>query len=112
MDPRLDAFKTTSKKVAHKEVEAKSEFRGSKIAEKIVKLDANSRNIEQINSSPEKKMLNELNKYYKMEHNKMSKLLNDSTVSKIVITKWIQLNVSSGCKYYVNKSVRLLKVWC
>ena len=50
MDPRLDAFKTTSKKVAHKEVEAKSEFRGSKIAEKIVKLDANSRNIEQINS--------------------------------------------------------------
>ena len=37
------------------------------------------------------------NEYYKMEHSKISKLLNDSSVSKFVTKKWIKENdLSSG----------------
>ena len=41
-----------------------------------------------------------------MEHNKTSKLLNDSTVSKFVTTKWIEVNDLSGCQYSVNKNIK------
>ena len=41
-----------------------------------------------------------------MEHYKVSKLLNDSTVLKFVTTKWIELNDLSGGQYSVNKNRR------
>ena len=42
-----------------------------------------------------------------MEHYKMSKLLNDSSVSKFVTRKWIQVNDLSGGQYSVNKNIRI-----
>ena len=41
-----------------------------------------------------------------MEHHKTSKLLNDSTVSKIVTRRWIEINDWSGGQYSVNKNTR------
>ena len=43
----------------------------------------------------------------KMEHYKISNLLNDSTVSKFVTRKWIKLIDLSNDQYSVNKNVRL-----
>ena len=40
-----------------------------------------------------------------MEHYKISKLLNDSTVSKFV-KKWIEINDLSSGQYSVNKYIR------
>ena len=39
----------------------------------------------------------------KMEHYKISKLLNDSTLSKFVTKKWIKINDLSGGQYSANK---------
>ena len=56
---RLDTLKTASKKVVHKTTEATGEFIGKKIADEIVKAksvpDENSRNVEDIVISPEKR---------------------------------------------------------
>ena len=41
-----------------------------------------------------------------MEHNKISKSLNDSSVSKFVIKKWIKINDLSSERYSVNKNIR------
>ena len=41
-----------------------------------------------------------------MEHCKIYKLLNDSTVSKFVTKKWIEVNDLSSGQYSVNKDVR------
>ena len=73
----LDAAKTAFKKVYHKTAEATGELVGNKIAVP----DENSRNVEEIVFWPEKRQ-ELLNKYYKMKHHKISKLLNDSTASK------------------------------
>ena len=87
MTTGLDLLKSASKKVVHKA----GEFLGNKIADavtksngvKIVKPDENTRNVEEIIIPPKKrrntKRLNTSN--IKMEHYKISKLLNDSTVS-------------------------------
>ena len=37
-----------------------------------------------------------------MKHHKMSNLLNDSTVSKFVTRKWIEVSNLWGGQYYVN----------
>ena len=42
-----------------------------------------------------------------MEHYKISKLLNDSTVSKFATKKWIEVNDLSSGQYSVNKNKRL-----
>ena len=42
----------------------------------------------------------------KMEHYKISKLLNNSTVSKVVTKKWIEVNDLSSSQYSDNKNVR------
>ena len=42
-----------------------------------------------------------------MEHYKISKLLNHSTVSKSEAIKWIRANDLSGGQYSVNKNIRL-----
>ena len=41
-----------------------------------------------------------------MEHHKISKLLNDPTVSKFVTKKWIKVYDLSSRQYSVNKNVR------
>ena len=41
-----------------------------------------------------------------MEHYKISKLLNNSTVPKFVTKKWIEVNDISSGQYSVNKNVR------
>ena len=41
-----------------------------------------------------------------MEHYKICKLLNDSTVWKFVIRKWIEINHLSSGQYSVNKNIR------
>ena len=38
-----------------------------------------------------------------MEHYKKSKLLSDSTVSKFVTKKWIEINDLSGGQCFINK---------
>ena len=42
----------------------------------------------------------------KMEHYKISKVLNDSTVSKFVTQKWVEVNDLSSGQYFVNKNIR------
>ena len=42
----------------------------------------------------------------KIEHCKVSKLLNNSTVSKFVTKIWNKINNSSSSKYSVNKHIR------
>ena len=42
-----------------------------------------------------------------MEHHKISKLLNDSIVSKFATRKWIEVNNLSGGQYSVNKNIKL-----
>ena len=41
-----------------------------------------------------------------MEHYKISKLLNDSIVSKFVTEKWIKINDLSIGQYFANKKIR------
>ena len=41
-----------------------------------------------------------------MEHYKISKLLNDSAVSKFVAKKWFEVNDLSSGQYSVNKNIR------
>ena len=41
-----------------------------------------------------------------MEHHKISKLINNLTLSKFVVRKWIQVNDLSGSKYSVNKNIK------
>ena len=41
----------------------------------------------------------------KMEHYKISKLLNNLFVSKFVTKKWIKVNDSSSSQYSVNKNI-------
>ena len=41
-----------------------------------------------------------------MEHYKISKLLDDSSGSKFVTRKWIEVNDLSGSECFVNKNIR------
>ena len=41
-----------------------------------------------------------------MEHYKITKLLNNSSVSKFVTKNWIEVNYLSGSQYSVNKNIR------
>ena len=41
-----------------------------------------------------------------MEHYKISKLLDDSTVSKFVTKKWVEVNDLSSGQYSINKNIR------
>ena len=41
-----------------------------------------------------------------MEHYKIPKLLSDSTASKFLTIKWIEVNDLSSGQYYVNKNIR------
>ena len=41
-----------------------------------------------------------------MEHHKISKLLNNSTASKFMTRKWIEINYLSSGQYSVDKNTR------
>ena len=41
-----------------------------------------------------------------MEHRKISKLLNNSTVPEFVTRKWVEANDLSGNQYSVSKNIR------
>ena len=41
-----------------------------------------------------------------MEHSKISKLLNNSTASKFVTKKWVEVNDLSSGQYSINKNIR------
>ena len=41
-----------------------------------------------------------------MERQKISKLLNDPSVSKVLRKEWIKVNNSSGGQYSVDKNIR------
>ena len=41
-----------------------------------------------------------------MEHHKISKLLNNSTVSKFATRKWVGVNDLSNGQYYVKRNIR------
>ena len=102
----LDVLKTASKTVAHKAAKAIGKFIGNKIANKIVKpkpeSEVDSRNVEEIIISLEKKRGNT----ERIETSIIKwKLLNDSTASKLVTKKWIKVNELSGCQYSVNKNI-------
>ena len=86
MNTGLDSLKTASTKLVHKAAEATCEFIGNKIADKIIKSDKNPRNVEKAIIPPKKRKNIKLIKtsIIKMEHYKISKLLNDSTLSKFV----------------------------
>ena len=44
-----------------------------------------------------------------MNHSKISRFLNDSTVSKFVTIKWIEVNDLSNGLYSVNKNILLIR---
>ena len=71
-------------------------------------IDENSRNVEEILNPPKKRkeMSTKQDKYYKMEHHKTSKILNDGTLSKFVTRKWVEVNDLSSGRYSLNKNMR------
>ena len=88
LDKGLDALKTVSKKTVHKAAETTGEFIGNKILKQKLVIDKNSRNIEKIIIPPENKRRRSIKcvktSIIKVGQYKMSKLLNDSTLSKFV----------------------------
>ena len=40
-----------------------------------------------------------------MEHHRISKILNDSAISKFMIRKWIEISNFSGNQYFFNKNI-------
>ena len=73
-------------------------------------IDENSRNVEEILNPPKKRkeMSTKQDKYYKMEHHKISKILNDATLSKFVTRKWVEVNDLSSGRYSLNKNMRFV----
>ena len=55
LDTVPDPLKSASKKVVHKAVKATGESIGNKIEDKVVKIDENSRNVDEIIIPPEKR---------------------------------------------------------
>ena len=67
----------------------------------------NSKSVKEIVSLDKRQIiLNELRRVLKMEHCKISKLLNDSITLKFVTRKWIEVNDLSNGKYFINKDKR------
>ena len=67
---------------------------GDKIVKTKPAVDESSRNVEETIFPPEKRRKNirRIKTVIKMEHYKIFKLLNDSTVSKFGTKKWIKIN--------------------
>ena len=103
LDIGVDSLKTVTKKVVQKSCE----FLGNKTAgtvtqsnhDKIVKLEPAEEII--IPPGKRKEISNDLRQHYQI-----SRLLNDSIVSKFLTKKWIQVNDLSGGQYSVNKNLR------
>ena len=98
----LKALKAASENVFHKVAEATGKFKGSKIADKVMKpkpvIDKNSRDVEELVYFNKKRW--RIIKWIKTiiikaEHHKISKFLNDRTGSKFVARKWIGIDALS-----------------
>ena len=59
----------------------------------------------------EKKYWSNWDKYYKMKHYEISKLLNDPTVSKFATKIWTGVNYLSGGQYSASKTEDLKVLW-
>ena len=70
--------------------------------------DENLKDVEEIIISPEKrkKYWTNEDKSYKKKHYKLSKLSNNSTVSRFATKRWTKLNYLSGDQYFANKKIR------
>ena len=108
----LGAAKAASKNVVRKIVEVTGLLTRNKITEKIVKPkpvpEMNLKNVEKNSYSTRKKARNtkrSKTSITKIEHYKISKLLNYSTVSKFVTGKWIKVNDLSNGQYSPNKNI-------
>ena len=109
LDTGLDFLKTASKKVVHKT----GEFLENKIFDAVTNSyddkTVKTKPVEEVIILPEKKKRNIKRiktSIIKMEHYKVSKLLNDSAVSKFMTKKWIKLNDLSSAQYSGNKNIR------
>ena len=109
MDTGLDALNTASKTVVNKTVEVL----GNKAADAVTNSHddkiVETKPVEEITIPPEKKR--KCIKWIKInitkiEHYEISKLLNDSTVSKFITKTWIEVNDLSSGQYSVNKNIR------
>ena len=102
MDTRLDAGNATSKKVVHKTSNT------AEIADAVNKSnDDNTVKQELVEEIIIPLDIKQIEKcIIKMEHSKISELLNDSTVSKIVTKKWVERNNLSSDQYSVNTNIR------
>ena len=109
LDTGLDSLKTASKKVVHKA----GEFMGNESADAVTK--SNDDNfvkkelVEEVIIPPEKRgeILNKLRKVlWEWKHYQTSKYLNDSTVSKIVAKKLIEVNDLATSQYFPSKNIR------
>ena len=104
----LDKWLDGSKKVVHKA----DEFIGNKISDKVTK--SSDDNIEKQEPVEEitiplakREDIKQIEKsIIKIEHYKISKLVNHSTLSKFVTKKWIVVNDLSSGQYSVNKNIR------
>ena len=109
LDTGLDSLKTAFKKVVHKT----GEFLRNKFADVITNSyngkNCKSKTYLRNNYSTRKKRRNIQQiraSITKMEHYKISILLNDSTVSKFATKKLIEVNDLSSSQYSVNKKIR------
>ena len=111
-DTKLYSLKNASKKVVHKT----GEFLRNKIAEAVTNsyndkiMKANP--VEEIIIPPEKReeILNQIKtSIIRMEHFKISKILNDSVVSKFVTRKQMKVNDLSSRQYSVNSINKIIR---
>ena len=80
----IDTLETAAKKVTCKAAEATGEFIGKKLLRKPWNQSLYLQGIQEM----------------------LKKLLSDSTASKFVTRKWIEVNDLSGSQYSVNKNLR------
>ena len=106
LDTGLDSLKTASKKVINKACE----FMRNKIEDAKAKSNddktVKQEPVEKIIIPPEKRRWNmkQIEKsIIKMEHYKISKLLNNSFVTKFVTKKWVEVNYLLCGQYSANK---------
>ena len=109
MDTELDSLKSASIRVVHKT----GDFLGNKIADAVTKSNDDNivrqqQSVERNNYSTRKKRLNiRKNKksIIQMERYIISKLLNNSTVSKFLTKNWVEVNDLPSGQYSVNKGI-------
>ena len=108
MDTELDSSKTSSKKAVHKTGEFLEEQIANAVTnsydDKIVKTKFGEETV--VPSKKEENLKQIKTSIIKMKHFKVSKLLNDSTLSKFVTRKSVVVTDLPSGQYSVNKNIR------